>query len=95
MYSLGNVLFVLLTGLEPRGKAHKKLRYENVTISLASGEMPAFPIEYAKSQDPVITAIRIAILKCWEPDPNKRARSAHIAQLLYNALADLKNQDGN
>ena len=95
VYSLGNVLFVLLTGLEPHGKAHKKLRYKNVTITLASGEIPALPIEYAESQDPIIAAIRIAILKCWEHDPNKRARSAQIAQFLYNALADLKHQAGD
>ena len=92
IYSLGNTLFVLLTGLEPRGKKHKQLRYDNVSKAVANGEMPAFPNAVAESKNLAVTALRGAITKCWEPDPRLRPESAKIAQFLYNALAELKQQ---
>lgn len=92
IYSLGNVLYVLLTGFEPRGKEHKQLRYQNVSMAVSKGEMPTLPKAYAESTDPVSVAIRDAITQCWEPHPEKRVDAVHIAQFLYNALADLKNR---
>lgn len=92
VYSLGNTLFVLLTGLEPRGKEHKQRRYNNVSISVANGEIPTFPKAYAESTDLVVSAIRDAIIQCWEPDPNRRVPSHQVAQSLYNALVKLKEQ---
>ena len=95
IYSLGNTLFVLLTGLEPRGKGHKQRRYHNVSMAVADGEMPDFPQAYAESTNLAITALRDAITQCWEPDPRLRPRSAKIAQLLYNALSDLKQKSSS
>jgi serine/threonine protein kinase len=92
IYSLGNTLYVLLTGLEPRGKEHKQLRFGNVSIALANGEMPEFSKLYADSTDSAIVAMRQAIMKCWEPNPDYRVDAVHIAQFLYNAVADLKRQ---
>ena len=90
VYALGNNLFVLLTGVEPRGKEHKKLRYDNVSLALAKGETPQFPRHIAESTDPAITAIRDAITRCWERDQDTRPQSAEIAQFLYNALEGIK-----
>lgn len=95
VYSLGNTLYVLLTGFEPRGKEHKQLRHDNISIAVANGAMPNFPKTYAESTEPAIIAMRDAITKCWEPDPDKRVDSTHIAQYLYNALADLKRRVTN
>lgn len=92
IYSLGNALYVLLTGLEPRGKQNKSSRFHDVSISVLNGEMPGFPKVYAESTEPAIAAMKEAITKCWEPDPDERTDAAHIAQFLYNALAKLKKQ---
>jgi len=90
VYSLGNIFFVLLTGMEPRGKEHKKQRLKNVSNVVASGEYPSFPDEYSNSTDPSIKAIRRGIMLCYEPDPNMRPSSMEIAKGLFAALNDLK-----
>ena len=89
VYSLGNTLFVLLTGTEPRGKKNKKKRLKKVSQELAKGVKPAFPARYKVSDDPVVVAIRNAIMLCWDPDPGERPSAAEIANKLYTALGDL------
>lgn len=89
VYSLGNTLYVLLTGLEPRGKENKKQRYKSVSNMVAKGELPSFPKQYAESSDPAITAIMKAILLCWESDPSGRPSAMDISKLLYKALEGL------
>ncbi len=89
VYSLGNTLFVLLTGTEPRGKKNKKNRLKQVSQELAKGMKPAFPAKYEESDDPAVTAIRNAIMLCWEPDPGRRPSAAEIANQLYTALGNL------
>ncbi|KAL7527118.1 hypothetical protein ACHAXR_003684, partial [Thalassiosira sp. AJA248-18] len=90
VYSLGNTLYVLLTGLEPRGKEQKRQRLKSVSNNVAHGEYPTFPDEYSNSSDPAIEAIRRAIRLCWEPDPNIRPTAMGIAQGLLAALGELK-----
>lgn len=90
VYSLGNTLYVLLTGLEPRGKEHKKLRLHNVSNVLAHGEYPSFPEEYENSSDPAIRAIIHAIKLCWTPGPANRPTSAEISEGLFDALDYIK-----
>jgi len=89
IYSLGNTLFVLLTGTEPRGKKQKKKRFRQVSQELANGLKPPFPAKYKDSDDPVIVAIRNAIMLCWEPDPDRRPLAMEIADQLYTALGNL------
>lgn len=86
VYSLGNTLFVLLTGTEPRGKKNKKKRFIQVSRELADGLKPTFPPKYIESDDPFVVAIRNAIMHCWEHDPNRRPFAIDIANELYAAL---------
>lgn len=92
IYSLGNTLFVLLTGLEPRGKEHKQQRLKQVSNLVAKGEYPQFPLEYKSSTDPAVAAIRKAIISCWEPNPNLRPSAMEIASTLFLALDQIKQQ---
>ena len=89
IYSLGNTLFVLLTGMEPRGKKQKKKRVSQVSREVASGLKPSFPAVYNNSDDPAVAAIRNAIMLCWEPEPGRRPSAENIATQLYNALDNL------
>ena len=99
VYALGNTLFVLLTGTEPRGKKQKKQRLIQVSQELANGLKPAFPSKYEESDNPAIVAIRNAITLCWEPDPRRRPSAVEIADQLYKALSNLasdaEQQQGN
>lgn len=92
IYSLGNTLFVLLTGLEPRGKEHKQLRLKQVSNIVADGEYPQFPLEYESSTDPAVAAICQAIRSCWEPNPSLRPSAMEIASRLFLALDQIKQQ---
>lgn len=90
VYSMGNVLFVLLTGTEPRGKENKKVRFQSVSNAIARGDLPVIADKYAKSTDPVTVALLRAIMKCWEPNPILRSSSADIASELYSSLKEIK-----
>ena len=89
VYALGNTLFVLLTGTEPRGKKQKKQRLKQVSQEVANGLKPAFPSKYEESDNPVVVVIRNAITLCWEPDPRQRPSAVEIAGRLYAALSNL------
>lgn len=89
VYSLGNTLYVLLTGLEPQGKEHKQRRLKSVSNRVAHGEHAQFTDEYANSADPAIGAIRNAIRSCWESDPDIRPAAIEVAQDLFAALDEL------
>ena len=89
VYSLGNTLYVLLTGTEPRGKKNKKKRFMQVSRELADGLKPTFPPKYIDSDDPSVVAIRNAITLCWEPDPDRRPYAIDIANELYAALSKI------
>ena len=95
VYSLGNTLYVLLTGLEPRGKEHKQRRLKSVSNVVASGEKPLFPKEYSNTTSLAINAIKRAINSCWEPDANLRPAAIDIAQGLFEALGELKQSSSN
>jgi len=86
VYSLGNVLYVLLTGLEPRGKEKKKERYQIVSSIVASGARPTLPKFYALSDLAPVVALRKAIFRCYEPNPALRPTAMEIAQDLFAAL---------
>ena len=87
IYSLGNTLYVLLTGSEPLGKEHKQRRLKSVSNLVAKGEYQVtFPDEYENSSHPAIVAIREAIRSCWQLDPNKRPAAIDIANGLFLKL---------
>ena len=90
VYSLGNTIYYLLTGLEPHGKEDKKSRQKGVSNLVARGDKPFFPDEYANSVDKAVEAIRKAIRLCWELDPNRRPSAFEIAEGLSAALVELK-----
>ena len=90
IYSLGNTLYVLLTGTEPRGKERKRQRFKSVSEAVSRGEYPTFPDRYADSADPAVVGIRRAILSCWEPDPRVRPSAAEIARGLFGVLDSIK-----
>jgi len=94
IYSLGNTLYVLLTGSEPLGKEHKQRRLKNVSNLLANGKYPVtFPDEYENSSNVAIVALRDAIRSCWQLDPNKRPAAIDIANGLFMKLETIWNDE--
>lgn len=91
VYSLGNTLYFLLTGLEPRGKERKRQRYQHVSNAVARGDLPSFG-HYANSTDPAARALRRAIRSCWETDPAVRPTAAEVARGLFTAFQRRERQ---
>jgi serine/threonine protein kinase len=89
VYALGSIIFHVLTTHSPRGKM-KKERIEEVREIVARGIPPFLEEYYVKSKDPAVKAIRRALDRCFEPDPKNRGSAREVADLLLEALTDIK-----
>ena len=81
VYSLGNILYRILTGGAPRGKSIPE-RILEVREELIRGQFPPLKEIYRNSKDPNVLAIKEAMVMCHEPNPNKRSTAREVAQFL-------------
>lgn len=88
VFSLGNLLYHILTSNAPHGKKDKQNRIEWVRSEVAAGKPPGLPQMYADSRDPALVSIKKAMEMCFVLDPNKRASAKEVASLLMEALLD-------
>lgn len=88
IYSLGNVLFQVLTRhqpwtwLEPEGK----LSDDQVAERKLDGKKPNFPDKIIESRKLAQQAMYYGTLACYEPDPTKRPTAHQLAQGFHQAL---------
>lgn len=96
VYSLGNILWDLLTTHAPWGKM-KKERQDEVRPKVAKGELPKLPPPYDKLslEDPALKAIKVAMYKCLRLDPQDRPTAGEIAEELAEALESLPEGFGD
>ena len=88
VYSLGNLLFHLLTTNAPHGKM-KRERMEEVRLQVAAGERPILVAPYANSTHPVVKAFRQAMDLSFPLNPADRGTSQEIADVLVDALMNM------
>eukprot|EP00984_Skeletonema_dohrnii_P007209 scaffold2601_cov127-Skeletonema_dohrnii-CCMP3373.AAC.8 len=88
VYSLGNILWSLLTNKPPWVKDKKKI--DELRPRVARGEIPTLPSKIANSTDPTIVAIRDAMFKCLRINPEERASAGEVAHDLKIALKEVK-----
>ena len=91
VYSLGNLLFHILTTHSPRGKM-KKERMDEVRQVVAKGIRPTVGEEFATSRDHSLVAIRKAMQKCHEFDPKKRPTAREISNMLVKAVSEVRGK---
>ncbi|CAB9503569.1 Probable serine/threonine-protein kinase [Seminavis robusta] len=84
VWSLGNLLFHILTTHSPRGKM-KPYRMEAVRQDVLQGIPPALPKEFATSKDPAVAAFRKAMEMCFKKDPKERSSSREVSNTLLEA----------
>ena len=92
IYSLGNLLFHILTTHSPRGKM-KDFRMEAVRQDVLKGIPPPLPKEYASSKDTASKAIRKAMDMCFANNPADRATAREIADVLVEAYLKILDDD--
>lgn len=88
IYSLGNVLFRVLTGRSPRGKSIGS-RIEEARAELSKGYPPILEKRYIKSDDPYVRAIRKAMRLCYQHKPEDRMSAREVAAGLKYAVETL------
>jgi serine/threonine protein kinase len=92
VYSLGNLLFHILTTHSPRGKM-KDYRMESVREDVLRGISPHLPEEFASSKDPAVVAFRQAMDMCFAYDPRDRASAREVANVLFDALLEISQTE--
>ena len=88
VYSLGNIIYYLLTGHSPRGQTTPS-RAEEQRNLVRQGVPPTLHPLYLESTNPSIAAMRYALERCYEPDPKKRPSAQFIANILITATRRL------
>lgn len=88
VYSLGNILWSLLTNTSPWVKDKKVM--DELRPRVARGEMPNLPSKIANSTDPTTVAIKNAMFKCLRINPEERASAGEVAHDLKMALKEVK-----
>jgi serine/threonine protein kinase len=84
VYAFGNLLFQIFTKHQPwtHLETTKPSIAEVVKLKLA-GKLPEIPTKYlTRSNKTEMKALYYATMACFEPDPEKRIRSARLAQAL-------------
>ena len=90
VYSLGNILWGILTGKPPWKKDKDPIAMDELRPRVARGELPELPAKFANSTDPTIIAIRDAMFKCLRVNPEERASAGEVAHDLKLAMIEVK-----
>jgi serine/threonine protein kinase len=85
IYSLGAILFHILTTHSPRGKMKAELM-EGIRADVLRGKVPVLPHPYDTMKDPVTLAFKKAMDRCFVVDPTKRATADEVVGILFDAL---------
>lgn len=97
IYSLGNILWDILTTHSPRGKMTKDLEYK-YRPKVARGELPEWPEDFNQTKlttDPALSAIHKAMLQCMRANPQDRPTAGEIAAELADAIENLPEGFGD
>mmetsp|Transcript_30224 Transcript_30224/g.66464 ORF Transcript_30224/g.66464 Transcript_30224/m.66464 type:complete len:874 (-) Transcript_30224:40-2661(-) len=97
VWSLGNLLYNMLTGHAARGQArtwrYAQVRHDVLTAKLPWRDTDAF---YLNSTQPAIVAMRRAVERCIVKDPKARGSALDVAYEMMDALEDiLDGKSGN
>ena len=93
IYALGGILFHILTTHSPRGKM-KRERMEEVRALVRKGVAPTLPESYRQSMksNRATRAFVEAMDMCFVVDPDKRASARDVANILFEALEKVKEE---
>lgn len=85
VFSMGHIFFRLICGKSPWGKLDNNPTKEEIHASVLQGKLPHIPSKVTKSDNPIIIAIREAMMKAYTNDPKERPSARSIANGLIKA----------
>jgi serine/threonine protein kinase len=85
VYSMGNIVFVLVTGKYP----FEHLSRKQVKKVVGSGRRPDFGRHLEETNDSHIETLIAAAKMCWAQDPNDRATARQVQLFLQSRFAFL------
>ena len=85
MYSIGNVIYGILTGKYP----FEKLNGKQARRKIRRGERPPIDDTYKDSKDPYIQSLLKCISMCWVQEPKDRASSGRLLDFITDELKRL------
>lgn len=86
VYSMGNILYSLLTGIYPFEKISKSEKVQNL---VKKGIRPPISKSILNTSDPFEQTLLNATLACWVQDPQKRATARSIQKYIETQLEKL------
>lgn len=92
VFSLGSILFHILTTHSPRGKM-KDYRMEEVRAMVLQGIEPKIPEPFASDNSTATAAFKKAMSRCFVKDPAHRASAQEVLEILLDALEELVAED--
>jgi len=98
VYSLGNILWNILTTYTPRGKQRKEEREYAIRQLVANGTLPSWPDGFNQTTlltNPALRAIESAAKKCLRPKPQDRPTAGEIADELLEAKKNMPDGFGD
>ena len=98
VYSLGNILWNILTTYTPRGKQRKEEREYETRQLVANGTLPSWPDDFNQTTlltNPALQAIERAAKKCLRPKAEDRPTAGEIADELSEAIKNLPDGFGD
>eukprot|EP00566_Odontella_aurita_P018632 CAMPEP_0113536478 /NCGR_PEP_ID=MMETSP0015_2-20120614/6279_1 /TAXON_ID=2838 /ORGANISM="Odontella" /LENGTH=328 /DNA_ID=CAMNT_0000435839 /DNA_START=548 /DNA_END=1534 /DNA_ORIENTATION=- /assembly_acc=CAM_ASM_000160 len=90
VFSLGNVLYVLLTGQD----VFVGTKSGDVPKSVQRGSRPRIPSDIRDNADSVDSSLMIAIQMCQVQDPEKRSSAKKVADFLHAELTNYEHMQG-
>ena len=96
VWSLGNLIYNMLTGHAARGQA-KTWRYAEVRRDVLAAKMPWRPTDavYLNSTQPAIVAMKRAVERCIVKDPKKRWSALDVAYEMMDTLEMILEEKDN
>lgn len=80
VYSMGHIFYRLICGKSPWGKLDGNPTKQEIHAKVKEGRYPFFPSKVTDTKDPIIIAIREAMLLCYTFDPEQRPSARAIAK---------------
>jgi len=94
VYSMGNIFYYLLTGVNPWTKLEvpKKPTKDEINDSKREGGIPYLPDKYSNTKDPIKSVLRSVMHRCFQFNPEDRPTARELKNELDGVINQMKTK---